>query len=50
MALTNLFLKVELEHNDEERPEALGDELCRHVMKFYGVRSCELSNFAKIEE
>ena len=50
MALTALFLKIEIEHDREEPPERLAGELCRHVAKFYGVRNCELSSYAKLEE
>lgn len=50
MSRTNLFLKVELEHDEEEKPERLGEELCRHLMKFYGVRAAEMTNFTVLEE
>ena len=50
MSRSNLFLKVEMEHDEEEKPERLGDELCRQLLKFYGVRKAELSSFAKLEE
>jgi hypothetical protein len=50
MALTNLFLKVEIEHEDNEVPERIGEEICRHVLKFYGVRSAEVSSFTNREE
>lgn len=50
MSRTNLFLKVELEHDPEEKPERIGDEICRHLLKLYGIRSAELSNFTKLEE
>jgi len=45
MALTDLFIKVEIEHDEEERPERLASEICRNILKVYGVRSAELSNF-----
>lgn len=50
MPRTNLFLKVEIEHDPEERPERIAAEMCRQLMKLYGVRSAELSNFAVVEE
>lgn len=50
MSRTNLFLKVELEHDPDEKPERIGDEICRHLLKLYGVRSAELSSFTKLEE
>ena len=45
MALTDLFIKVEVEHDQDERPERLAAEICRNILKVYGVRAAELSNF-----
>ena len=50
MAVTNLFIKVEIEHDEDEAPERLGSEICRQVLKIYGVRSAEVSNFTAVEE
>jgi hypothetical protein len=50
MHRTNLFFKVEIEHDDEDQPERLGREICRQLLKIYGVRSAELSNFTPVEE
>jgi hypothetical protein len=50
MSRTNLFLKVEIEHDEEDRPERLGDELCRQLLKLYGVRTAELSSYTVVEE
>ena len=50
MAVTNLFIKVEIEHDDEESPQKIGAEICRQVRKVYGVRSAEVSNFTVAEE
>jgi hypothetical protein len=50
MPRTNLFLKVEVEHDPEERPERIAEEMCRQLMKLYGVRSAELSNFTTLED
>jgi hypothetical protein len=50
LSRTNLFFKVEVEHDPEEKPERIGDEICRHIMKLYGVRDAELSNFTAVEE
>jgi hypothetical protein len=50
MNRTNLFFKVELEHDPEEKPERIGNEICRQLLKLYGVRSAELSNITKLEE
>jgi hypothetical protein len=50
VAVTHLFIKVEIEHDNEEAPQQLGREICRQILKIYGVRSAELSNFAAMEE
>lgn len=50
MKRTNLFFKVEIEHDEEERPERLGNEICRVLMQVYGVRSAELASVAHVEE
>ena len=44
MARTALHLKVELEHGDDEKPEKLAAEICRQILRVYGVRSAEVSN------
>ncbi len=50
MSRTNLFFKVELEHDPEERPERIAEEIRRQLIKIYGVREAELSNFTTLEE
>jgi hypothetical protein len=50
MNRTNLFFKVEVEHDPREKPERIGDEICRQILKVYGVRQAELSNFTTLEE
>jgi hypothetical protein len=45
MHRTDVYLKVELEHADDEPPERIAAEICRRVEKLYGVRSVEVSNF-----
>jgi hypothetical protein len=50
MSRTNLFFKVEVEHDDDENPERIGDEIRRHLIKLYGVREVELSNLTTVEE
>ena len=49
MKRTSLFFKVEIEHEADERPERLGDEICRKLTKFYGVREAELTNYTTNE-
>lgn len=48
MQRTHLHIKIELEIGDDEDPRKLADEICRQVMKVYGVRSAEVSTM--IEE
>ena len=50
MSRTNLFLKVEIEHEPEDEPQKLADEICRSLKRLYGVRDAQLSNFSVIEE
>jgi len=50
MPRTDLFLKVEIDHAPEEKPEQLAAEICRHILKIYGVRSAELSTSAPHSE
>ena len=44
MARTDLYLKVELDLDDKEKPERVASEICRLIRKLYGVRSAEVSN------
>jgi hypothetical protein len=50
MGRTNLFFKVEVEHDDEERPEKIGEEIERYLRRLYIVRSVELSSAVTSEE
>ena len=50
MIRTNLFFKVEVEHDRDESPERLGNEICRQIMKYYGVREADLTNFTRVED
>lgn len=45
MARTDLYLKVVIDHEEEEKVERLGAEICRQVEKVYGVRQAEVTNF-----
>jgi hypothetical protein len=44
MNRANLFLKVEVELDESQPPERIGEEICRQILKMYGVRRAELSN------
>ena len=50
MSRTNLFFKVEVEHEPQEHPERIGEEIRRRLLKFYGVVEAELSNVTVVEE
>ena len=41
---THLFFKVEVEHDEEENPEKIGEEIARQLRKVYVVREVELSS------
>jgi hypothetical protein len=47
---TNLFIKVLVEHDEDESPERLATELCRLLERNYLVRKAELASFAAVEE
>jgi hypothetical protein len=49
MSRTNLFFKVEIEHDPDEKPERIGDQIRRQLMKVYGVRDVELSNYTTVD-
>jgi hypothetical protein len=40
----DLYVKLELELDDDEIPERIAREICRQIEKLYGVRSAEVSN------
>lgn len=44
MNRADLFLKVEIESDDHETPERIGEETWRQILKMYGARRAELSN------
>jgi hypothetical protein len=47
---TNVFIKVVLEHDKEEPPAKLGEELCRQLLKNYIVRRAEVSSVSNEED
>ena len=50
MVRTHLFFKVEVEHDEDESPEKIGDEIERQLRKLYVVRSVELSSVVAAPE
>lgn len=49
MQRVDLYIKVEVELEDEEKPEKVAAEICRQIQKNYIVRTAELSNAIKRE-
>lgn len=45
MARSDLYIKVVIDHDREEKPERLAAEICRQIEKVYGVRDAELTNY-----
>jgi hypothetical protein len=50
MSRTNLFFKVEVEHDADENPQRIAEEIRRHLSRMYGVVEAELSNLTSAEE
>ncbi|MGA8026917.1 MAG: hypothetical protein WB992_07200 [Bryobacteraceae bacterium] len=44
MKRVDLYIKVEVELEENEKPERVAGEICRQLEKLYVVRSAELSN------
>ena len=44
MARTDLYFKVELDHEKDERLERVAAEIGRQIRRVYGVRSVEFTN------
>lgn len=49
MKRVDLYIKVTVEVDEEEKPERIAGEICRQMEKLYGVRSAELSNIVSRE-
>jgi len=47
MSRTDVYLKVELDLDEKEKPERVAAEICRLIRKVYGVRSAEVSNMVE---
>jgi hypothetical protein len=44
MQRVDLYIKVEVELDEDESPERIANEVCRLIQKTYYVRSAELSS------
>jgi hypothetical protein len=47
MARTDLYIKVELDLDEKEKPDRVANEICRMIRKVYGVRSAEVSSIVE---
>lgn len=43
MKAIDVYLKVEVDLEDDENPKRFAEELCRALRKIYGVRRAEVS-------
>jgi hypothetical protein len=44
MQRVDMYIKVEVELDEDEKPERVAAEICRQIEKIYVVRSAELSS------
>lgn len=49
MPRTDLYIKVELEVDENEKPERLANDIVRMIRKVYGVRAAEVSSMVEKE-
>jgi hypothetical protein len=49
MARADVYLKIELDLDELEKPERIAAEMCRILRKIYGVRQAEVSNIVERE-
>ncbi len=49
MPRMDLYLKVEIDIDEKERPERVASEVCRVIRKVYGVRTADISSIVEQE-
>ena len=49
MRRTDVYIKVELDIDENEKPERLAADICRMIRKIYGVRSAEVQSMVEKE-
>ncbi|MBZ5604424.1 MAG: hypothetical protein LAO79_19140 [Acidobacteriia bacterium] len=49
MPRTDAYIKVELDLDQNEKPERIAAEICRMIRRVYGVRSAEVSSMVDKE-
>ena len=47
MPRSDLYIKVELDVDEKEKPERVAAEICRLILKVYGVRRAEVSSIVE---
>lgn len=47
MQRVDLYIKVEVDLDEQEKPEKVAGEICRQIAKMHVVRSAEVSNVVK---
>jgi hypothetical protein len=50
MRRTDVYIKVEVDLDDKEKPERVANEICRVIRKVYGVRAAEVSNIVERDQ
>lgn len=50
MSVSNLFFKVEVEHDPGESLDRIASDIRRHIVRLYGVREVEFTNATTMEE
>jgi hypothetical protein len=50
MARTYIYIKVEIDLDDKEKPDRIANEICQKVSKVYGVRAAEISSMVEREQ
>jgi uncharacterized alkaline shock family protein YloU len=49
MPRIDVYIKVEVNVDEKEKPERLANEICRQIRKIYGVRTAEVNNMVERE-
>jgi hypothetical protein len=49
MVRTDVYLKVELDLDEKEKPERIAAEICRVIKRVYGVRQADVTNMVERE-
>lgn len=47
MRRTDVYLKVEIDLDEKEKPDRVANEICRAIRRIYGVRAVEVSNMVE---